>query len=150
MDAQLLLLLLVGEFDRTLIKRFKRTAGFEETDYDLMVEYVKHFRRILITPHILTEIDNFAEGLKSQMEPFRRWLASDVLPRLRERSVQMRQAAQEKCFPTLGLTDSASVSAVRRSGLVLTKDFDLWRHLSEQGLPVINFDHLRAEKYGWN
>ena len=40
MDANLLLLLVIGTTDRTLIREFKRTQEFSEQDFDSLAEIV--------------------------------------------------------------------------------------------------------------
>jgi hypothetical protein len=43
LDANLLLLFLIGTFDRSLIARFKRTAGFSANDFDVLANILPFF-----------------------------------------------------------------------------------------------------------
>lgn len=155
-DAQLLLLLLVGEFDRSSIRRFKRIASeTAETDFDLIRALLRPCQRLLVTPHILTEVDDLAESLKP-IKAFREWLrdyvlvAKDLAPlRVSEKSVRSVHASAERDFPRLGLADCAVIRVARQRRLVITRDFDLFRQLSSERLAVVNFDHVRASEYGW-
>lgn len=71
-DSNLLLLLWIGSFDRSLIQRFKRTQKYTETDYDLLVSLVARVKLLVTTPNVLTEVSNLAGQLPQQMaEEFR-------------------------------------------------------------------------------
>src|SRR5260370_39822148 len=59
-DANLLLLLVVGRFDEQRIQRFERTRDFVIEDFRLLEAMVRPFSRILSTPHVLTELSNLA------------------------------------------------------------------------------------------
>ncbi len=63
LDANLLLLLVIGSTDRTLIREFKRTQEFSEQDFDSLAEIVSQADKIRTTPHILTEVSNLANAL---------------------------------------------------------------------------------------
>src|SRR6266481_2713988 len=64
-DANLLLLHVVGAHDRRLVSTFKRLSAFAPEDLDTLVAVTRHFRSILVTPHILTEVSNLAGSLPS-------------------------------------------------------------------------------------
>jgi len=54
-DANLLLLLLVGRTNPERIANFKRTGGdYDVYDYELLEVVVSSIRRTLTTPHVLT------------------------------------------------------------------------------------------------
>jgi hypothetical protein len=148
-DAGLLLLCVIGSYDRSLIGKFKRTSMFAESDFELLLVLLKSRPQLLTTPHILTEIDNFADSISSNVRDFRTWFHRFVLPELRERSPRSRDLASLPEFPRLGLADSSAIHLSKRRRLIITKDFDLYRTLDSKRLPVINFDHLRSEAYEW-
>ena len=56
-DTNILLLRFVGDFDRDLIPRFKRTAQFVVEDYDLLKRLLVRFNSTITTPHILAEVN---------------------------------------------------------------------------------------------
>lgn len=57
-DANLLLLVMIGSFDRDLIASFKRTCAYSIRHYDLLVRLLGYFSTVVTTPHILTEVSN--------------------------------------------------------------------------------------------
>ena len=148
LDAQLLLLLLVGEYDRQQVQTFKRTRSRTALEDLPQLRLLLAPRpKLLVTPHILTEVDNFADSLRAA-ESFRGWLRDEVIGHLFERSVRSQAAARETMFPRLGLADCSAVKLARARRLVVTKDVDLYIELNREQLPVINFHHLRHQAMG--
>jgi rRNA-processing protein FCF1 len=143
-DTNILLLFLVGLFDRTQIIRFKRTRAYSVEDYDLLAGLLSRFDRIVTTPHILSEVNSLARQLG---EPARTSLFKFFATRiglLTEEYVASAQAAGIAQFPRLGLTDSGIICLVKDKYLVLTDDFELFGHLEKAGIDVVNFNHLRS------
>src|SRR4051812_26562103 len=64
--SNLLLLLLVGGADVSLIARCKRTKQFDLNDYELLRDFVFQFKKVATTPHVLTEVSNLAGQLKGE------------------------------------------------------------------------------------
>ena len=62
-DTNILLLYLIGRVDRERIPRLKRTAQFTSEDYDILLELVSKFKKVIATPNILTEVNSLANQL---------------------------------------------------------------------------------------
>jgi len=142
-DTNLLLLLLIGRFDRDRIRRFKNTSAFTVDDYDLLEAILGLVQRFVTTPHILTEVSNLSSQLG---DPVRSDLFAELpamLAGMEEYHVAFPAACSEPCFTRLGLTDSAVVQLVVGRYLVVTTDADLYIYLDEVGGDVINFSHIR-------
>jgi len=137
LDANLLLLFLIGTLDRTLIARFKRTAGFSEDDFDVLLNFVPLFRILITTPQLLTEVSSLANALPESLKPiWNRHLmqhAEQVLEVAKPSIELMRQPA----FLAFGLGD-ASIFATAQNTLILTDDFRLSGLLRSRDLAVIN------------
>lgn len=132
-DTNLLLVLLVGAQDRNQVPRFKRTSKYTVEDYDHLANYVAGFRRVVVTPNVLTEVSNLAGQLS---EPLR----SRVLAQLgvfaatqaAERYIPSSEAVKERDFRRLGLADATIVLAAHNPEekfAVLTDDFALYGKL---------------------
>ena len=131
-DTNVLLLYLVGLFDRTFVERFKRTRarGYTADDFAIASNLMRCFRRVVTTPHILAEVSN----LSFQMEEprligyFR--IVVRVLRGLHEQSVPkdlILDSPRLGLLPKIGFTDLSILEAAKRSKyLVLTDD----RHVS--------------------
>src|SRR3954449_12972083 len=66
LDANLLLLLVVGIADRKQAAKFKRLSMFAPEDFDLLVQVVASFRRLYVTPNVATEVSNLAGALTGE------------------------------------------------------------------------------------
>ncbi len=148
-DTNLLLLLWVGNFERSLIQRFKRTRKYTEADFDLLVALARQIRLLVTTPSILTEVSNLAGQLpEDTAEEFRSEMKRDI-QQFDERHFPCKLVVQENTFIPLGLADSTLTLLARQKALVLTDDLPLYIQLAAAKLPVINFTHIRAAAYDW-
>lgn len=142
-DSNLLLLLYVGDADRGLVGRFKRTAAYIVEDYLGLKVLLRLFRRILTTPHVLTEVSNLA----SQIEEGRRGLLFAEFAKgievLEEEYTPSRELQARSEFASFGLTDTAICTLALRKCLIISADFRLCRHLEACGLSVLNVTQLR-------
>jgi hypothetical protein len=62
-DSNLLLLYLIGKFEPSLIRSFRRTQQFSEAEFQLLTRFVGLFDKVLTLPNILTEVSNLAGQL---------------------------------------------------------------------------------------
>jgi hypothetical protein len=144
LDAILLLLIAIGQFDKSLIGR-KRLDGYVSSDFDLLFALVASFSRNLTTPHLLTEISNLADQCvpKNRYRKFRTFLAEEIFSNLDERWVSAKELSQTNEFHQLGLADAAVCRLVGEKISVLSADMELCNVLWGRGVDVQNFNHLR-------
>ena len=57
-DANLLVLLIVGNTDRALISKHRRLRGYSVEDYDILIDALSQVECMFITPNTLTEASN--------------------------------------------------------------------------------------------
>ena len=143
LDSNLLLLYLVGSFQRTLVERFKRTNEFSLGEYDLLASIVRQFQFLVTTPHILTEVSNLSNALPSNIKEI--WLQYFALQidSLEEVRTAASVICRETSYNPFGLTDAALQNA-SADMLVLSEDFRLTGVLSSLGVATINFRDLAA------
>ena len=148
-DANVLLLLLVGSLDRDRIAKFKNTEKFAPEDYDLLVELLGRFDKIIVTPHILTEVSNLAGQLA---QPARQECLTCfgrlIIETLVEEGVASATAARDPAFSWLGLTDAGIADLVAGKWPVITTDSVLCDLLASRGVDAVNFNTLR--RLGWS
>ena len=142
-DANLLILYLVGEFDPQQIPRFRRTRQYEEGDYRLLKAFLELFATKVTTPNILTEVSNLSRDMPD-------WLRGQFFESLRARFELLTEeyqpspaGAAEPIFIRLGLTDAIITQIARQRYLVITDDFPLSNYLATIQTDVININHLR-------
>jgi hypothetical protein len=142
-DSNLLLLLLVGVCDRSLIARCKRLNAYTQGDFDLLLEFCGRFRQIVTTPHLLTEVSNLFEKNEPRiLKIFFTFLSQHVF-KLDEVSEKSSTLVQHKHFTHFGLADSAVAQACDGGLLILTDDLRLYDALARHGADAVNFNHLR-------
>jgi rRNA-processing protein FCF1 len=143
-DTNLFLVLLVGGLDVDQIERFKRTKAYTREDYALLVMFVNRFKRILVTPNVLTEVSNLAGQLTDPLRREARFALACMTQDLHERYLPSKELVVDPHFPTLGLTDVSIVQSVGKDVTVITADLPLYHRLATAGVDAINFNHLRS------
>ena len=146
-DANLLLLLVVGDIDVSLIPRFKRTRMFVMEDHALLSRLLKFFARIVTTPNILTEVSNLGSQLKDDRKPVFASSLQSTIDVLDEQYIQSHEVAETREFSRFGLTDAGILRLAKHRMLVVTTDFPLSQYLASKGGDVLNFNHIRT--LGW-
>ncbi|MFB3891445.1 MAG: PIN domain-containing protein [Phycisphaerae bacterium] len=143
-DTNVLLLFLVGSFDKGFIREFKRTAMYTADDYEIIRRLLGGFQKIVITPHVLTEVSNFS--MKITEPKLSRYLAVLVktILQYKEHHVPKESILPSPLLPKLGVTDLSIMEAAREEGcLVLTDDWPATNALRKAGCHVLNFSNLR-------
>ena len=147
-DTNVLLLYLIGSFDRSRISTFKNTSRYVPEDYDTISLILGMFDKLIATPNILTEFSNLSGQLGNPTRTeFFRFVAEGVFQFIDERYVRSRDVVKGTEFTRLGLTDIGIALLADTKIPVLTDDFDLYVLLSKRGVDVINFNHVRP--FGW-
>jgi hypothetical protein len=141
LDSNLLLLYWCAQFNPSLVIEFKRLSSFRPGDFILLGEVLKLFPILKTTPHVLTEVSNLSNSLKSNQKVewskhFSRQI--DVLPDEWMPASTLRDTE----FLKLGITD-AMLANLATTHVILTIDFPLSGSLLARNLNAINFTHLR-------
>lgn len=148
-DTNILLLYYVGYVNRERIARFKRTKQFLPEEYDLLVNFIRTFSKLVTTPNILTEVSNFINQLKEPERSQCYALLAESTEIIQENYVpSLKIVKQGWGFQKYGLTDCSLVSLARDEYLVLTNDLKVADYLQSQNVDTINFNHLR--QLSWN
>ena len=144
-DANLLVLLVVGSVGRELIAKHRRLQAYTGEDYDILVRLLNPVDRVFVTPNTLTETSNL---LNQHGEPERSQFF-DKLRLLIENSeeivVTSVAASNNSVFGRLGLTDAALMEAITAETPLITTDLDLYLAAMQKGEDVaVNFTYLRS------
>lgn len=143
LDANLLLLLLIGAFQRERISTFKRTAQFSVDEFEVLRSLVSQFRTIITTPHLLTEVSNLANSLPEYVKEA--WAAhfAAQIGTLLEVFYPASEIIAESAFNAFGLSDAA-IQKASKGTLVLTDDFRLSGYLRSLGFATLNFREVTS------
>jgi hypothetical protein len=138
LDANLLIVYLVGKYDMDMMRSFHHTKQYVE-DFPLIERLVAFFRIIHTTPNVLTEVSSLGKSLGSGFY--------DTLQRaitgLDEKFCLSKDAATNPHFNTIGLTDSGLMSLAANGILIVTADWPLYSILRSKDIEAVNINHLR-------
>ena len=146
-DTNLLLLLLVGTVERSLISRYKRTQTYLPEDYDTLVRFLDQFATRVTLPNILTEVSNLTDGIDGKLKAQYVAIFRRATETLQEYYRSSKETAASDCFAGYGLTDAAILEFSKGQYLLLTDDFRLSGYYSAHGGDVVNFNHIRI--FNW-
>ncbi|WP_404396269.1 PIN domain-containing protein [Pseudoalteromonas phenolica] len=143
LDTNLLVMYLIGTYDKSLVPKFKRTSMYTVEDFEWLESYVSRFSKIIVTPQVMAETWNFVEKLGKEIDQF----LDKVLPTLflfDEEYISKETVLSANGFNYVGVTDMSVIQAgVSLSCLVITDDFRAYSHFCQFSVPTININHLR-------
>ena len=143
-DANLLVLLIVGSVGRDLIAKHRRLQAYSDEDFDILIDVIDPVGRVFVTPNTLTEASNL---LAQHGDPERSHFFDRlrfIIKESREIVVASVDAANNKAFGRLGLTDAALLEVVTKETPLITVDVGLYlAALDKDQDAAVNFTHLR-------
>ena len=143
-DANLLVLLIVGSVGRDLIAKHRRLRRFTVEDFDRLINLLRPVEQVFVTPNTLTETSNL---LAQHGEPERSRFFDSlrfIIQESKEVVVDSTEASRNDAFKQLGLTDSARLEAATPETPIVTVDLDLFHAALEKGQDTaVNFTHLQ-------
>lgn len=146
-DANLLLLLIVGLTSPSYIEKHKRLKNqYTTDDFDLLVLLISEYSPIILLPNTLTETSNLLRYIENPIK-------SEILQNLKllmshstEMFISSVIAATRVEFLELGLTDAVLLEFISTkyqgfSPTLLTVDLKLAIKAEMLGYSVVNFNH---------
>jgi hypothetical protein len=144
----ILALFIVGSLDPSLIQKHKRTDKFAISDYHLLDDLLREFRRIVTTPNVLTEVSNMISQIGGDTATKLRGMLGSLIEVFDEQYVPSAEAGRVEEFQRLGLTDAGLLLLKRGGPIVLTDDRHLYAALQRKGVAALNFNHIRDQAWG--
>jgi hypothetical protein len=145
-DTNLLLLLLIGSFDKRQIGREKRINKYELQDFEKLNILLKHFPSTLfITQSILSEVTNLSSNYNEETGfSFFRYIETQLL-KFKETEFNSLNlvSSNQKAFYKFGLTDVSIIDLAKNNCLIVTDDLPMYHYLQSQNFYAINYNHLR-------
>lgn len=148
-DTNLLLLLLIGEYSPQYICHYKRTQKYSIEDFEWICLILKYFSKVVVTPHILAEVWNFAEKIpehhlvdfiKSSIEQLSLFDEDYI-----DKETILRDKDQLKY---IGVTDLSIIYAAKQGNyVVLTDDLRAYNSYMINEVTALNLNHIRTEEW---
>lgn len=143
-DANLLVLLVVGSAGRDFISKHRRLRRFSEEDYDTLIGMIQRVDRVFVTPNTLTETSNLLSQHKEPERSFFFERLRFVIEESEEVVVASMAASQNDSFQRLGLTDAALLEVITEERPLITVDLGLYLAATAKGRnKAMNFTHLQ-------
>ena len=146
-DANLLVLYLVGLVNRRRIPTFKRTQNFTIEDFDLLTRLIEWFGKLFATPHVLSQTSDLTDLRGKERIEVRR-LFKVAVEKIEESYDPSRVLVADPMFERFGLTDAAIATVCSRGILVVTADVGLQLEVQRRGADALNFNHVRPLAWG--
>jgi hypothetical protein len=143
-DTNLMVLYIVGLFDIGLIERHNRTKAYTKQDFLTLYRLLGKFKTTLTTPNILTETSNLTETGDEKFKDSFFSKFAETIRSFDERHSASIDLTTEKGFKKFGLADSSITKLASQGNLIITDDLRLSAYLSNQNMPVLNFNHIRS------
>lgn len=142
-DANLLLLLVVGKASKSFIAEHKRLSAFTGADFDMLRSIVVRANSVLITPNVATEVSNLlGYGVREPMRSRIFAVFRELVPKMLEHYEASQLAIGQPEFDQLGLSDCAWLGALDPETVLLTADLPLYLAAIKAGFKAENVNHL--------
>ena len=143
-DANLLVLFIVGSVGRDLIAKHRRLGEYSSEDFDVLINLLEPVDRVFVTPNTLTEASNL---LAQHRDPERSRFFDTlrfVIQDSEEIVVASVDASKNEAFGRLGLADAALLEAITEETPLITVDLGLYlAALNKNQGAALNFTHFR-------
>lgn len=142
-DANLLVLFVVGRTSRQLIGKHRRLREYSVEDYDRLIRMTDGVGQVVVTPNTLTETSNLLALHKNPERSRFLDMLQYVMENSDEVTVASADASRNRAFRRLGLTDAVLLEIVSAETPLLTVDLDLFVAASAKDPDAaVNFRHL--------
>jgi hypothetical protein len=142
-DANALVLLIVGTLEPDRIQKHRRTSIYDRVDYEKLCNTIGTFENLVILPNVWTEVDNLLNACngehKNRYVLFLKHLSASAT----EKYIASHQAFHTPVIYDLGLTDTLLLSYALQCDRLITADSVLADYAKAYGCSVYD---LKAEK----
>lgn len=138
-DTNILLLLFIGEFNVNMIENYSRTSIFTEEEFCILKNICNYMNKIIITPNILTEVNNLSKGLN----PSYYLRFQEIVENLTEKNFSSKVLCRNELFSKFGITDVSILKIAEEGFLVITDDNKLFGYLRNSKLPVMSWNEIK-------
>ena len=131
-----------------MVAKHKRTEKFSIEDYDLLIDCLSQYKRIHVTPNIVTEASSLLRQTYEECSEKLMTILKEMLDKVDENYVTSKKAASCPAFRWAGLTDCSIAAGFGKRIDILTTDFPLYNFLQKSGYRAVNFNNLRPANWG--
>jgi hypothetical protein len=143
LDANLLVLLVVGLTETKYISTHRRLKGYGVVDFKLLAAMISESAGLAVTPNALSRASNL---LRQINEPAKTQIAiafRELIKKTNEIYTTSADASSRSEFLRIGLSDCALLEVSKKSMVVLSVDLELCLAALTAGYEAVNFNHVR-------
>ena len=111
----------------------------------MLVEFLKNFKKIFVTPQVLAEASNLAKS-RLKEERFSGFINYSIglLLYMGEVYIEKNEIFKRTELPKFGMTDTSLIGATERNKLLLTDDCPLFWYCNGKDVPVIHLERIKS------
>ena len=125
-DANMLLVFIVGSINPNLLGVAKRVKEYRPSDFDVLSTYLGCFTEIILLPNTVSEVSNLLDHLKGDRRQDCMVFLAGLASTGSEKYIASSIAALQPEYMALGMTDSAILCALEKDTYLLTADNELY------------------------
>jgi hypothetical protein len=144
LDANLIVLLVVGLTNTSYIGMHKRLQAYRVEDFELLKKMIATAKEVVVTPNALSEASNLSRQILDPAKTNIAIVFREIVSRTREIYVQSIHASGRHEFLRLGLADNALLEIAKEDIVILSVDANLCIAAENSGYAAINFNHHRG------
>lgn len=146
LDANSLVVLLLGLIDPKLIGSHRRASLYEEQDFYDLLSVIGSLDQVMVLPNIWTEVDNLLNNFDGRYKCEYVKRISETIKATSERYMNSIIGVESPCFYDLGLTDSLILELAKRCNALVTSDSRLSDYAIANGIQVYDMVKARNKK----
>lgn len=146
-DANALVVLLVGSINPKLIENHKRTSIYSEEDFEELLLAVKDFKKLVVLPNVWTEVDNLLNSFSGDYKYQYVRIITELIKATSEEYINSKKGTDSYAFYELGLTDSLILEYAKGCEFLITSDSRLSDYALANGIKVYDMVKIRNEKW---
>lgn len=146
-DANLLCLIVAGNYAPAAIGRHKRLKAYSRDDFGRVTELISPFQKVVTCPHILTETSNLLANTHESEKCILLEGLKFLILSMDEIQYPSALTCEHRAYQRLGLTDAVLMTMDLASAPLLTANLNLTLAAQSDGRKVINYNWYRDSGY---
>lgn len=146
-DANLLLIVIVGLVDRGSVGKVMHTKEYDESALTLLEQFIDSSPSLTVTPYVFVETSNLlGKALTDAYLQAARGVLAMLAREHAERTIALKELAESSVLVINGVTDAALFEIARtQCCTLLTVDSKLYDYSARHGVTALNFNHYRFQ-----
>ena len=138
-DSNIFILFLTGQINENKIKNYTRNSLYTRDDYNLLINILSNYDRIITSPNIFTEVDNILNRITGEDKYKYLILVKKIYNQTIEKYIKTETVSQNWYFDTLGITDSSILMMAKDCELLISGDSNLCDYAKSMNIKVFDF-----------